>query len=417
MSQTSTTGNDDDFLSDANLADPYPLIARLRQHDPVHWSERYKAWFVLRYDDVLTGLRDPEFSSDRIRPVFEHKLTARQQIERGPTYKILENWMVFRDPPDHTRLRRLVSRAFTPRAVEAWRPLAEAAVEEMIRDVAPKGHMDLVHDFAYPIPAIVIAEMMGVPAEERDLFKSWSDDVMILVFGARGVEGRRERAQKGLMDLADYLRTLIRKFRAEPADNVIGTLITAQEGDDLLTDDEVLSTLVLMLFGGHETTTNLIANGTLALLRHPDQVAKLRARPELMKSTIEELLRFDGPSKMEVRMMAADATLGGRTLRAGDMVYLVQDGANRDPAVFDRPDELDIERDPNGHIEFGWGIHYCIGAAIARLEGAIAIDAVIRRLPDLAAGPEPERWHPTLISRGMASFPVSYTPSVGDPRC
>ncbi len=281
--------------------------------------------------------------------------------------------------------------------------------------MAPRGHMDVITDFAYPLPAVVIAEMMGVPPSDRDLFKDWSDDLMVLVFGARGVEGRRERAQNGLLELSEYLGGLVRRFRAAPAENLVHTLIRAQEGDDTLTDDEIVGTCILLLFGGHETTTNLIGNGLHALLAHPDQLERLRAHDdaEYLRAAAEEILRFDGPSKMQVRMAATDIDLGDEVIRRHDMVYLVQAAANRDPAVFADPDRFDLRRNPTDHLGFGFGLHYCLGAAVARLEGSIALDALARRLPDLRAGPEPPEWHPTLISRGMASFCVSYTASEG----
>ena len=398
-----------DLLTPARVVDPYPTLSERRTKRPVDWNDEYSAWFIHRYDDVMAALKDPRFSSDRIRPVYEHKLTPEQQTERGPTYEILGEWLVFRDPPDHTRLRRLVSRAFTPRAVEQLRGRVIEVVGDMIEEVRPKGSIDLIHDFAYPIPAVIIAEMLGVPAEDRDMFKDWSDDIMVLVFGARDVEGRRERAQQGLVELADYLSGMVRQCRAEPGDNLISTLVAAQDGDDTLTDHEIVSNCVLFLFGGHETTTNLIGNGMRVLLRHPDELAKLRAQPDLLKSAIEEILRYDGPSKMQVRMAVDDIELRGQTIRAGDMVYLVQAAANRDPDEFPDPDRFDIERNPTSHIGFGFGIHFCLGASVARLEGAIALDALVRELPEMRPGPEEEVWHPTLISRGMDRFPVSWT--------
>ena len=404
-----------DLLTPERVTDPYPVFAELRDSRPVFYNERYRAWFIHRHDDLLAALKDPRFSSDRIGPVFEHKLTESQRRERAPTYRILGEWMVFRDPPDHTRLRKLVSRAFTPRAISLWRPRIIEVTDSLIADMAHRGHMDVIGDFAYPLPAVVIAEMMGVPASDRDLFKDWSDDLMVLVFGARGVEGRRERAQSGLVELSEYLGGLVRRFRAEPAENLIHTLIRAQEGDDTLTDDEIVGTCILLLFGGHETTTNLIGNGLHALLGNPDQLERLRANDdgEYLRAATEEILRFDGPSKMQVRMAADDVDLGDRVIRRHDMVYLVQAAANRDPEVFAEPDSFDLERNPTDHLGFGFGLHYCLGAAVARLEGAIALDSLARRLPDLRAGPEPPEWHPTLISRGMASFCVSYTPSEG----
>jgi cytochrome P450 len=402
------TDVDDDMLTPERVADPYPFFAELRATAPVHWSDRYRAWFISRWDDVFEALRDPRFSSDRVKPVFDTKLTDEQRAARKPMFDIFQYWMVFNDPPDHTRLRGLVNRAFTPKAIAALRPRIEEVVAEQLASIRERGSADLIRDFAFPIPAVVIAEMMGVPAAERDLFKSWSDAIMALVFGAADTPGRREQAQQSLLDLAAYLHDLLAHFRSHPAENLLTDLIGSQEADDRLSDDEIVATCTLVLFGGHETTTNLIGNGTRTLLDHPDQLRRLLAEPELLTSAIEELLRFDGPSKMEVRRAASDIEMRGATISEGDQIYFIQAAANRDPDVFDNPDSVDLGRSPNRHCGFGFGIHYCLGAPIARVEGAIAIDALIRNLPGLHIGPDPEEWHPTLISRGMRSFTVSW---------
>jgi len=397
---------DDEVLSPERIADPHSYFSVLREHDPVHWNEKYRAWFIHRYDDVLAALRDPRFSSERIGPAYA-RLTDEQRVQRQPTYDILMDWLVFRDPPDHTRLRRLVSRAFTPRAVEAWRGRIAGVVDELIDDLSGQNQFDLIEDFAYPIPAVVIAEMMGVPPQDRDRFKGWSDDVMILVFGARGVGDRRARAQQGLVELASYLGDLVAHYRRRRSDNIISNLVEASEGDDSLEDPEIVANCVLFLFGGHETTTNLIGNGMRVLLNHPEELERLRSAPSSIKPAVEEILRFDGPSKMEVRTLAEQVEMRGKTLPAGAMVYLVQHAANRDPEIFDHPDRFDIARDPNNHIGFGFGLHFCLGASVARLEGTIALEALVRRLPNLALGPEPEVWVPTMLSRGLEHLPVS----------
>ncbi|MCY3960629.1 MAG: cytochrome P450 [bacterium] len=406
MTEQPTAVIDDEVLSPERIADPHSYFSVLREHDPVHWNEKYRAWFIHRYHDVLDALRDPRFSSERIGAAYD-RLTEEQRAERQPTYDILMDWLVFRDPPDHTRLRRLVSRAFTPRAVEAWRDRITGVVDELIDGLSERDHFDLIEDFAYPIPAVVIAEMMGVPPDDRDRFKDWSDDVMILVFGARGVGDRRARAQQGLVELAAYLGDLVAHYRQHPADNIISNLVEASEGDDSLEDPEIVANCVLFLFGGHETTTNLIGNGIRVLLNHPGQLQKLREDPSLIKPAVEEILRFDGPSKMEVRTLADEVEMGEKTLPAGDMVYLVQHAANRDPDAFDQPDRFDIARDPNNHIGFGFGLHFCLGASVARLEGTIALEALVRRLPNLELGSEPEVWVPTMLSRGLEHLPVS----------
>ncbi len=399
---------DDDMLGGERLANPYPYFARMLEHDPVHWNERFRAWFVHKHEDVLWALRHPAFSSDRVRPVYEKHLSPQRRAERQPTFDVLRHWMVFLDPPEHTRLRKMVMPAFSPKAVARMRPRVEQVVQDTLAQLEGRRSFDFISDFAYPIPAIVVAELIGVPAEDRDKFKKWSDDILTLVFGAEGQADRRELAQQGLIELTDYLRALIAEIRKAPGHDIISSLIQAHEVEPPLTDDEIVATCALLVFGGHETTTNLIANGTRQLLLHPDQWELLRRKPELIGSAVEELLRFDGPSRLEARLLVEDVELRGKTLRAGDNVFLVQSAANRDPEVFTDPDTLDITRQKNTHVGFGFGVHHCLGNFLARLEATVAIAAVIEAMPDLALD-GPETWHPTMMSRGMKTMPVKRT--------
>jgi len=403
---------DDEILRPDRVADPYPYLAGMREHDPVHWNEDHRAWFLHRYDDIFESLRDPRFSSDRIRPVYEDRLSPEQRELRKPTFDVLLNWMVFMDPPDHTRVRKLVMPAFTPNAVAKMRPRVAEVVEESMANVRDRESFDFIRDFAYPVPAIIIAELIGVPPEDRDLFKHWSDEILVLVFGAAGGPERRERAQKALVELTEYLRGLIDTVAANPGDNIISNLLAIQDasGEPPLTEGELISTLALLVFGGHETTTNLMANGTRVLMQHPQQWARLRDEPTLIRSAVEEILRFDGPSKMEARVMIDDVELRGKTLRKGDQVFFSQGAANRDHRVFANPDTFDIARTPNRHLGFGHGLHHCLGNFLARLEGEIAFASIVENLDGLRpSATEPEVWHPTLMSRGMISFPVERT--------
>jgi cytochrome P450 len=388
-----------DLLSLEAVADPQATLAPLREHDPVHWSPRHRGWVVTRYDDVAAALLDQElFSSDRVTAVYEDKLTPEQREQRAPTFKILGDWMVFRNPPDHTRLRVLTRSAFTVRAVEALRPRVAELVDSLLAGPVERGSLDLVREVAYPLPAIVIAEMLGVPASDRDLFKAWSDDITVLVFGGVDEPGRRDRAQQGLVELADYLHELTGHYRAHPQDNLLTLLVQASDEGDRLTDDEVVATSTLLLFGGHETTTNLIANGTLALLRCPDQLERLLAEPGLAAPAVEELNRYDGPSKFVVRRAASEVRLHGRTIAPGDAVLLAQCAANRDPRRFDDPDRLDLTRERNRHAAFGFGIHYCLGAPLARMEAQEALPRIVRAIGHARVVEEPE-WQPLLVSR------------------
>lgn len=384
-----------DLLSPEAVADPYPLLAELREHDPVHWSERYRSWFVTRYADVDAALRDPRFSSDRIAPYRRARLDG---PDTDPSVRaafgVLEDWMVFKDPPDHTRLRRLLSRAFTPRAVERIRPRVAQTAAELLDELGPEA--DLIGEYAYPLTSSVVAELLGVPRADRDRFKDWSDRITGLVFGGMGDPDRHADGADGMAELTAYLDDLVRDHEG---DDLLTALIRARDEGDSLTHDEVVATGVLLLFAGHETTTNLIGNGILALLRHPSEAPDAAG-------TVDELLRWDGPAKTIARLMATDVELGGRTLRTGERVFLCPAAANRDPAVFTDPDRFDVSRRPGRQLGFGIGLHYCLGAPLARLETSIAIPAALRRFPAMRLRDEPLTWHSVLLSRGLHHLPV-----------
>lgn len=402
-----------DLLGEDAVRDPYPLLAALRQHDPVHWSARYRSWFVTRFEDVSEALRDPRFSSDRISPYRRAKLDGPDADPAvRAAFGVLEDWMVFKDPPDHTRLRKLLSRAFTPRAVDRVRARITEVADELL-DAAlagGTGRADLIADYAYPLTAAVIAEMLGVPRRDHPRFKDWSDQITGLVFGGMGDPNRHAAGAHGMAELTDYLTGLVRDHEREPADDLLSALISARDDDDALSPDEVISTGVLLLFAGHETTTNLIGSGLLALVRDPGQRALLAADPTLVGGAVEELLRFDGPAKTVARLMADDVELRGHTLRRGDRVFLCPSAANRDPSVFEDPDRLDITRRQGRQLGFGVGMHYCLGAPLARLEAAVAIPRALDRLPGLRPSTDELRWHPVLLSRGLLRFPVEFDP-------
>ncbi|OLL75057.1 biotin biosynthesis cytochrome P450 [Pseudonocardia sp. Ae168_Ps1] len=405
-----------DLLGPEAVADPYPVLAALREHDPVHWSGRYRSWFVTRFDDVSAALRDVRFSSDRIAPYRRAKLDG-PDADPGlrSAFGVLEEWMVFKDPPDHTRLRRLLSRGFTPRAVDRLRPRIEELADELLGTATADGSgtVDLVRDYAYPLTASVIAEMLGVPRQDQDRFKHGSDQITGLVFGGMGDAGRHASGASGMAELTGYLSDLVAAHEREPADDLLSALIAARDEHDSLSHDEVIATGVLLLFAGHETTTNLIASGVLALLRHPGQRALLDADPTLLNGAVEEVLRFDGPAKTVARVMAEDVELRGRTLRRGQRVFLSPSAANRDPEVFDDPDTFDITRRQGRQLGFGVGLHYCLGGPLARLEAAVAIPRALAALRSPEVDEEQLRWAPVLLSRGMEHFPVRVDPAGG----
>jgi len=383
------------------VADPYPTYRRLRAEDPVHRSP-LGFWVLTRYEDVVGVLRDSRLAKEAIATY----VAARFNIPvPGLGLSMLD-----RDPPDHTRLRGLVSKAFTPRVVEVLRPRIQALVDELLDRVEGNASMDLIEDFAYPLPVTVICEMLGVPVEDRERFKQWGLDI------ARGLDSimlppdsevaRRSMAARN--GLSDYFRELIALRRARPRADMLSDLIAAEEAGDKLTESELLATCILLLVAGHETTVNLIGNGTLALLRHPEELRRLREDPGLIVTAVEELLRYDGPVQRTARIPSEDVTIGGRTIPKGDMVMPFIGAADRDPAQFPDPERLDITRTENRHIAFGWGIHFCLGAPLARVEGQIAINTLVSRLPKLALATDRPEFRQSLTLRGLTSLPVAF---------
>jgi len=383
------------------VADPYPTYHRLRTEDPVHHSP-LGFWVLTRYEDVVGSLRDPRLAKEAIATFVAERL--------GITPVGIGLSMLDRDPPDHTRLRGLVSKAFTPRVVEVLRPHIQQIVDGLLDRVEGRGEMDLIEDFAYPLPVVVICEMLGVPVEDRDRFKTWGLDIArgldAVLLGPESEVVKRSSASR--MALADYFRELIARRRAEPRADMLTDLIAAEEAGDKLTENELLATCILLLVAGHETTVNLIGNGSLALLRHPDQLQRLRDNPGLIGTAVEELLRFDGPVQRTARIPSADIAIGGKVIPKGDMVMPFIGAADRDPAQFPEPDRLDIGRTDNRHIAFGWGIHFCLGAPLARVEGQIAINTLVRRLPKLALATEAPAFRQSLTLRGLSALPVTF---------
>ena len=385
------------------VADPYPTYHRLRAEDPVHQSP-LGFWVLTRYDDVVASLRDPRMIKEPIAAF----VAARFGLQAPPLGMGLS--MLDRDPPDHTRLRGLVSKAFTPRVIEQMRSHIQQIVDGLLDRVRGDRGMDLIEQFAYPLPVIVICEMLGVPVADHERFKGWGLDI------ARGLDAIMlppdspvaERSVLARRALADYFRGLIAERRRAPKDDMLSGLIAAEEAGDKLSEDELLATCILLLVAGHETTVNLIGNGSLALLRHPDQLRRLREDPGLIVTAVEELLRFDGPVQRTARIPSEDVIIGGKTIGKGEMVMPFIGAADRDPAQFPDPDRLDIGRTENRHIAFGWGIHFCIGAPLARVEGQIAINTLLRRMPRLALATAEPQHRQSLTLRGLTSLPVSF---------
>lgn len=367
--------------------------------------DKQHAWLVTRYDDVARVLKDERFVKDKSSALTSEQ--SRKQPWVPKLFKPLERNMLDLDGRDHTRLRSLVHKAFTPRMVEELRTRVQTVTESLLDAAEPRGGMDLIRDYALPIPTTIIAEMLGVPVSDRHKFHRWSRVIV-----ASAPSGwRMLRAIPSAIAFLRYIRRLVKARRSSPRDDLVTALVQAEEVGERLDEDELVSMVFLLLIAGHETTVNLIGNGSLALLRHPDQARRLRDEPRLIKSAVEELLRFDGPLETATERYAReDVVLDGVTIPRGALVYAVLASANRDESQFPNPGVLDLAREPNRHLAFGLGAHYCLGAPLARLEGQIAIAALLRRLPDLrlAAAPEGLRWRRGLVLRGLVALPVRF---------
>ena len=390
-------------------ANPYPTYARLRSEAPVHrvaLPDGRGVWLVTRYEDVSAVLKDERFVKD-----WRDAMTPEQLAQIPPipeVMKPLARNMLDTDPPDHERLRSLVQKAFTPRLIERMRPRVQAIADDLLDAVQDRGEMDLIDDYAFPLPIIVIAELLGVPAEDRNKFREWSNAA---VSGDTTQEYLEKILLPHMQAFTGYLRAMFEEKRKNPNDDLISGLVRAEEAGDKLSEDELLGMVFLLLVAGHETTVNLIGNGMLALLQHPDQLQKLREDPSLIKPAIEELLRYDGPVETSTERFAReDIAIGGTVIPKGEMVMVVIASADHDPERFSNPDELDLTRADNKHLAFGKGIHFCLGAPLARMEGQIAINTLLRRIPELrlADSPGSLTWRPGMVLRGLKGLPVEF---------
>jgi pimeloyl-[acyl-carrier protein] synthase len=393
------------------LADPYPLYARLRREDPVHWDPFLHAWIVTRYDDVQRVLL--EFSANRTPSPAQLADMGLSQL--SPIAKVMVKQMLFMDVPAHTRLRGLCSQAFTPPRVERLRSHIQEIANRLIDDVAPAGRMDLIHDFAAPLPATVTAEMLGVPTSDHRQLKAWSADFAEMLGNFQHNPDRAQRVLSTLEQMTAYFQDAIRAQRVQPGEGLVHALLAAEVDGDRLTEEEVVANLVVTMVGGQETTTNLIGNGILTLLRHPEVLDELRLDLSLIPSAVEELLRFESPSQHTGRIAPRDVEIGGKKIRARDAVIAVMAAANRDPERFPDPDRLDIRRKENRHVAFGFGAHFCFGAPLARIEAQIAFSTILRRLDHLQLEPGPIKWRENLGLRGLKALPLSFVETPARP--
>jgi cytochrome P450 len=396
------------------LADPYPLYRRLREEDPVHWDPYLHAWVVTRYEDVAEVLH--HFRAART-PAPE-RMAGLGLGQLTPIAAVMVRQMLFLDPPEHGRVRRLASVAFTPRRIarlrEHIRTIAETLVDDLAAGVGDAGgaggaggHLEVMAGLANPLPAIVTAEMLGVPTTDHELLKSWSQDFAEMLGNFQHNPGRAKQMLRSVEEMVAYFKAAVARDATQPTEGLINALARAEVGGDRLSEDEVVANVIVTMVGGQETTTNLIGNGLLTLLRRPDQLERLRSEPALLPSAIEELLRYESPSQHTARLAPADAELGGKEIAEGAAVIAVMGAANRDPERFADPDRVDLGREDNHHLAFGWAAHFCFGAPLARMEGQIAFEALLARFPELSLAPgEAIRWRPNLGLRGLTELHV-----------
>ena len=386
------------------LADPFPMFHRMQDEDPAHWSPRIKSWVLTRYEDVKRVCLDKEMSSDRLRPFFA-AMPGPEAAKIGDIIRYLSLWMVFRDAPEHTRLRRLTSKVFNLKAMRDMRPNIESLTAWLLDEIGEHEAFDFIAAFAGPLPALVIMDMLGVPRGELARVKRMSDDIALFIGSSRASPGKYDIAESATHEMAEFFRAMISDRRREPKRDLLSDLVGVEEDGDRLSDDELVATCILLLFAGHETTTNHIANSVRSLIAFPAALEKLRADPGLAARAGEELLRYDGPSGAQVRIVQVGHELHGKTLKAGDRVFIMLNAANRDPRAYPDPDRVDLGREGVAHLTFGFGPHICLGFPLARLEGEIAIPAVARHFRSMEFTGEPE-WINSMVFRGMKTMPV-----------
>lgn len=386
------------------LANPYPLFARLRQEDPVHWDPYLHAWIVTRYADVVKVLL--EFSADRTPS--PERLTEMGLAELSPIASVMVKQMLFMDPPTHTRIRGLASFAFTPQRVAVLREHIRQIVSDLLDRVQRRGHMDVIGDLAGPLPYTVTAEMLGVPIEDAPQLKMWSQDFAEMLGNFQHNPERTPKVRRAVEGMVEYFKNAIREIRKYPREGLIQSFLNAEVGGSRFTEEEVIANTIVTMVGGQETTTNLIGNGVLTLLRHPEQFEKLKSDLMLIPSAIEEMLRYEPPSQQTARLAPRDVELGGKKIRKCQAAIAIMAAGNRDPERFPEPDRFDITRTDNRHLSFGWAAHFCFGAALARIEGQVTFEMLLRRMPNLRLVPEPLVWRTNLGLRGLTALGVTF---------
>ena len=385
------------------LANPYPLFAQLRAEDPVHWDPYLHSWVVTRYTDAVAVLRD--FSASRT-PTPE-QLSSMGLSRLDPLARVMVKQMLFLDPPLHTRIRGLAACAFTPQRVSALKSRIQQLTDSLLDEVQARGRIDVIADLGEPLPAIITSELLGVSAEHARALKVWSANFAEMLGNFQHNPDRIPIMLNTIENLTSFFRKAVEEQKKEPRPGLIHSLIKAEVEGNRLTDDEIIANCIITMVGGLETTTNLIGNGVLTLLRHPHQMERLRSDPSIIAPAIEELLRYESPSQHTARLAPADVELGGKKIRKRQAVIAVMAAANRDPERFPDPERLNLTREDNRHLAFGWATHFCFGAPLARIEGQIAMATLLRRFPKLALEPGPITWRTNLGLRGLSALPLT----------
>ncbi len=398
---------DSALTSEAFNQNPYPVYHQMRKEAPVYWSDAWGCWLLTRYEDIAWSLQDYQtFTSlGRLTASMELPEPLWEKVE--PLVRHYSQGLINVDPPDHTRMRKLVHMAFTPRAIRKMRTYIEGIVERLIDEQIERGEMDVIWDFSYPLPVTVIAEMMGIPLEDHPKFKAWSGEIVAFMATPKPSPEILLKSQDSLLAMQQYFRDIYAKRRLEPADDLITALVRAELEGDKLSEEEMVSSCVTILIGGHETTTYLIANGMYALLQHPDQLRLLRDNPDLDASATEEFLRYEGPFQRNRRIATRDVKIGDMKIKKDQLIMQFLGAANRDPSQFANPDALDVTRSPNKHLAFGYGPHFCLGAPLARLEAPVALRALLRKLQHIRLVHDDLEWNSALF-RGLKSLPIEF---------
>ena len=395
-------------FSDEILQDPYPTYTRLHEEGPLHYLDvgnKWAVWSIFSHAECASIAKDPRLSAKRAKQMLL-PLPLSRQSEFGELARMLSLWLIFMDPPEHTRLRKLLNKGFSAAAVEGLRPQVEVIVDQMLKPLQYGAEVDLMREFANPMPVRIILEMLGIPQELRDTFVDWSRAIAVFRGNPNRTVEEARAAQDALIELTEFFRTTVAERRRNKGNDLISLLIDIEEEGEVLTEEELYAQCIALLFAGHETTRNLIGNGMYTLLRNPREIAELREKPEMIRSAVEELLRYESPVQFTARVLKEDIEVCGQQIRKGWTVLCMLGAANRDPKQFKEPNQLDLKRLNNQHLAFSAGLHFCIGAQLARLEGQIALRALVQRFPKMKlAGPRPE-WASTFGFRGLKSLAV-----------